>query len=114
MIGKVNDKMIYFILALLILIVIVSVYYNYKKRNDPKWLLKSITFVLATLFFTYISKAIIVHKPIFVLHLALVMLSWAGLFFYLLKNKLNLWMIFAPLFSTLLFFTMALLFREYA
>jgi hypothetical protein len=106
--------MIYFILAILLLLVVVSIYYSYKKSADKKRLLISIVFVLSVLFFTYISKVIIVHKPIFVLHLALVMLSWAGLFFYLVKNRLHLWMILAPLASTVVFFAMALFFRENA
>jgi hypothetical protein len=106
--------MIYFILAILLLLIIVSIYYRYQKDNNPKQLLKSIAYVLAVLFFTYISKVIIIHKPIFVLHLALVMLSWSGLFLYLIKDRLRLWMIFAPLSSTVLFFAMALFFRENA
>jgi len=106
--------MIYFVLAILLLLVVVSIYYSYQKSNDPKQLLKSIAFVVAVLFFTYISKVIIVHKPVFVLHLALVMLSWSGLFLYLVKDRLRLWMIFAPLASTVLFFAMALFFRENA
>ena len=106
--------MIYFVLAILLLLVVVSIYFSYKKSRDKKQLLKSIGFVMAVLFFTYISKAIIVHKPIFVLHLALVMLSWSGLFLYLVKDRLRLWMILAPLVSTILFFAMALFFRENA
>lgn len=114
MIGKVDADMLYFLLALLLLIVIVSLYYGYQKSSDPQWLLRGIFYVIAVLFFTYISKVILVHKPIFVLHLALVILSWIGLFGYLFKSRLNHWMLFAPLVSTLFFFAMALFFREHA
>ena len=104
--------MIYFLLALLLLIVMGLLYRKYTQANNPKYLLKSIGLLLLVLFFTYISKVIIIHKPVFVLHLAFVMLSWIGLFFYLVKDKLNLWMILSPLASTLFFFAMALFFKE--
>jgi hypothetical protein len=106
--------MIYFTIAVLLLLVILLIYYRYKKSDNPKQLIQSIMFVGIVLFFTYISKVIIVHKPIFVLHLALVILSWIGLFLYLVKNRLQLWMVLAPLASTILFFAMALFFRENA
>ena len=106
--------MIYFTIAVLLLLVILLIYYKYKKSDNPKQLIQSVTFVGIVLFFTYISKVIIVHKPIFVLHLALVILSWIGLFLYLVKNRLQLWMILAPIVSTILFFAMALFFRENA
>lgn len=104
--------MIYFTLAVLLLIVVALIYNSYKKSNNKEELFKSILYVLSVLFFTYITKAIIIHKPIFVLHLALVLLSWGGLFLYLVKDRLNIWMIFAPIVSTVLFFSIALFFRE--
>ena len=106
--------MIYLIIAFLLLIITLSIFYNYKKRNDKKRVLMSITLVLSVLFFTYISKVIIIHKPIFVLHLALMIISWTGLFLYLVKNRLQLMMILAPVVSTSLFFTIALFFRDNA
>jgi hypothetical protein len=113
MTGTAGDKrMVYFLLALLLLIVIGLIYRKFIKSDNPKYLLKSVILLFLVLFFTYISKVIIIHKPLFVLHLAFVMLSWIGLFFYLVKDKLNLWMILSPLASTLFFIAMALFFKE--
>ena len=109
-----KSKMIYLIIAFILLSITLSIYYSYKKSNDQKRVLMSITLVLSVLFFTYISKVIIIHKPIFVLHLALMIISWIGLFLYLVKNRLQLWMILAPAVSTSLFFAIALFFRENA
>jgi len=104
--------MIYFLLALLLLVVIGILYRKYTQLNDPKYLIKSIGLLFIVMFFTYISKVIIIHKPLFVLHLAFVMLSWIGLFYYLVKDRLNLWMLLSPLASTLFFIAMALFFKE--
>jgi len=102
----------YIFLSILLLVVIFLLYLSYKKSGDKSKLIKSLGFVAVVLFFTYVSKVIFVHKPLFIVHLALVMLSWFGLFVYLVKDKLQLWMILSPLFSTLFFFAMALFFKE--
>ena len=113
MIGiQAGKLMIYFFLAVLLLITVALIYYKYQKSDDPKSLVKSIAIVGMTLFFTYISKVIFIHKPIFILHLALVLISWGGVYLYLIKNRLNLLMVLAPLASTLFFLAVALFFRE--
>jgi hypothetical protein len=102
----------YLFLSILLLVVIFLVYLSYKKSGNSSKLIRSVGFIAMVIFFTYISKVIFIHKPLFIIHLALVILSWGGLFFYLIKDRLYLWMILSPLFSTLFFFAMALFFKE--
>ena len=67
----------------------------------------------AAIFFTYVSKVILVHKPLFIVHLTLVLLSWVGVFYYLFKDRLILWFLLSPLATTLFFIFEALFFREH-
>lgn len=104
--------MLYFILALLLVVLIALLIIKVQKSDDPKMIFTTIVLIGAVLFFTYVSKTIFVHKPTFILHLAFLILSWYGLFLYLIKSKLHYWMIFAPGVTTLFFLMMALFFRE--
>ncbi len=106
--------MIYFVLALIVAILIFSIYILYKKGIGKKELVMRIGLSIALIFFTYVSKTIFIHKPIFVLHLALLILSWIYLFKYIFKGELNIWMILSPAVTTALFFSVALFFRENA
>ncbi len=115
MIGIVKGRvMIYIILAVGLLVVMTLAYRSYQKNGDTTYLLKTISLIFAVLFFTYISKVIFIHKPIFILHLTLLFLSWGALFNFLIKGRLNLFMILSPALSTTLFFAIALFFRENA
>ncbi|MCH9814031.1 MAG: hypothetical protein K0U47_08835 [Epsilonproteobacteria bacterium] len=106
--------MFYFILATIIVLLIGLLFFKIKRSQDPKTVLTTLALIGVVLFFTYISRTIFVHKPLFVIHLALLLISWYGLLRYLVKDKMHLWMILAPLSSTLFFFIMALFFREHA
>jgi hypothetical protein len=106
--------MIYTLLALFVVLLITIVYYKSDKFGD-KYLLLKYTFVISIgIFFTYISKVLFIHKPIFIVHLALVFVSWYGIFNYIKKERFNYLQIFSPALTSLLFFILAIFFKEYA
>lgn len=105
--------MIYLVLALIVATLALLIYKNFHKAA-PKTILLQLGAVGAALFFTYIAKVIFIHKPTFIVHLGFLLLSWYGVFLFLIKQRFNAWLIFAPLATTLFFVLMALFFRENA
>ena len=104
---------LYIFLALLLVMVILFLYFRYKEEQDPKKLLSYGAVLVIVIFFTYFSKVILVHKPVFIVHLALLILSWIGLLLYIVKDRLIWWFILAPGATTLFFIIEALFFREH-
>jgi hypothetical protein len=100
-------------MALIFLTLILLLYVRYQKTKDIKVILHYSGAIAAALFFTYISKVIFVHKPVFIIHLALVLLSWIAVFYYIFKERLILWFLLSPLLTTLFFIVEALFFREH-
>ena len=103
----------YLLLALLFAALLLLLYMRYRSSHDNRFLLRAVGAIAIALFFTYISKLIIVHRPIFVIHLALLILSWGATFYYILREKLLLWLLLAPAATTLFFLFEALFFREH-
>lgn len=104
---------LYIFLALLLVIAILILYFRYQKEHDFKKLLSYGAALALVIFFTYFSKVILVHKPVFIVHLALLILSWIGLLLYIVKDRLIWWFILAPGATTLFFIIEALFFREH-
>ncbi len=104
---------LYILLALIFTVVMFLVYMRYQKEHDTKQLLRYAAAVVAVVFFTYVSKIILVHKPLFIIHLASLFLSWFALLQYLVKKQLNWWFLMAPALTTLFFVIEALFFREH-
>ena len=104
---------LYIFMALVLLAVILLLYIKYRETGDSKLLLRYAGAVGIAVFFTYVSKVIFVHKPVFIVHLALLFLSWIGVFYYLFKDRLILWFLLSPLATTLFFVIEALFFREH-
>ncbi len=104
---------LYIFLSLLLVAAMVLLYLKYRKEHNPRKLLISTAVLAAIIFFTYFSKVIFVHKPVFVVHFALLILSWIGLFLYLVRDRLLWWLIAAPGVTTLFFIVEALFFREH-
>ena len=104
---------LYLLLALLLLAVLAGIWLKYRKTHDTHQLLKYAAAIAAVLFFSYAGRYIFIHKPVFIVHLALLLLSWMGLFFYLFKDRLILWWLLAPLATTLFFIVEAIFFREH-
>ena len=104
---------LYILLALILVALLLLIYMKYQKEKDFSQILRYLGVIAIALFFTYISKMIIVHKPIFIIHLAFLILSWAGVFYYVVKEKLILWFLLAPLATTLFFVFEAIFFRKH-
>ncbi len=106
--------MIYISLALILVAIFVFIYFKSDRFKDRDFLLKSLMVIIVPIFFTYISKVIFIHKPIFIVHLALLILSWFASLNFIRKNQFNYLLIFAPAVTTIIFFILAMFFKEYA
>ena len=92
--------------ALIILAVFATLgitFFQYKRNKD----LKKLLIALAT-FGVIISLAVVGNMtrqviPIFMAHIVLVVLSWGGLLFYLVRDKYYWWLIFSPIVTIGLF-----------
>ncbi len=104
---------LYILMALILLAAIIVLYIRYRKTGRLETLLHYGGAIAVAIFFTYVSKVILVHKPIFIIHLALLFLSWIAVFYYLFKDRLMLWFLLSPLATTLFFLFEALFFREH-
>ncbi len=106
--------MIYLILSLALVAIFLLIYFKSDRFKDRNFLIKSILVISIAIFFTYISKVIFIHKPIFIVHLALVFISWHGALNFIRKNQFSYFLIFAPAVTTVLFFILAIFFRDHA
>ena len=104
---------LYFLLALLFVTVAIMLYLYYRKEQNKTQLMRYIGVTILVVFYTYMSKVLFIHKPLFVIHLALLLLSYSTLLNYLIRRKLNLWFLFSPAFTTLFFIIEALVFKEF-
>jgi len=104
---------LYIFMGVILALLILLIYIKFKKGEPLQKLWHYIAAICVAIFFTYISKTIFVHKPIFILHLALLVLSWGSVFYYIFKDRLILWFLLSPLASTLFFFVEAIFFREH-
>ena len=75
--------MIYLIVAIALIVIISTIVDSYKKEHDNKRVLISTILLIALLIFTYASKILFIYKPIFVLHLALLIMGWRNYSRYL-------------------------------
>jgi hypothetical protein len=103
---------LYFLMALLLAFLLFYLYFRYRREKDLLQIGRYLAAIGIAVFFTYMSKMVLVHKPVFVVHLALLILSWIGVFFYLFRERLIWWLLLAPSVTTLFFIFEALFFRE--
>ncbi len=104
--------MIYLIVALALIIVVSTIVYSYKKEHDNQKMILSTVLLIALLIFTYASKILLIYVPIFVLHLALLIMGWRYYSRYLFQHRLNLYWVLSPMISIILFIAVSLFFRE--
>jgi hypothetical protein len=88
------------------------VYYQYKKDKDIKEALLTLFFIAVVTGFSLFGRYTLVYKPLFVLHVLLVLFSWIEIFRSVFTKKRNLWIIFSPVFSVGLFFLIGYLFSK--
>jgi len=104
--------MIYFVTALVLVILVSAVYFSYKRSSDQGKLLRSLGLLILLLILTYSTKILLVYKPLLVLHIALLIMAWWSYMRYIIKNILTLYWILSPIISFILFIIIALFFRE--
>ncbi len=103
---------LYFFMALILAFLLFYLYLRYQREKNLMQIGRYLAVIGIAVFFTYISKMVLAHKPVFVVHLALLILSWIGVFYYLFKDRLIWWFLLAPSVTTLFFIFEALFFRE--
>lgn len=96
------------LIILAILATLAIIFFIYSRNKD----LKKLLIALAT-FAVIISLAVVGNMtrqviPIFMVHIVLIVLSWGGLLFYLVRDKYYGWLIFSPLVSIGLFLLLEL------
>ncbi len=104
--------MIYLIVALALIIVVSTIVYSYKKDHNNQKMILSTVLLIILLISTYASKVLLIYVPIFVLHLALLIMGWRYYSRYLFQHKLNIYWILSPLLSIILFIAISIFFRE--
>ncbi len=103
---------LYILAALFLLVTAVLLWRAYRSDGELSTLVLGVVFICTVLFYSSFTKSMIVYKPIMVLHIALTLYSWYGLYLYLLKRRIDLYAILSPLGSIALFFLVALYFKE--
>ena len=96
------------LIILAILATLAIIFFLYSRNKD----LKKLLIALAT-FAVIVSLAVVGNItrhviPIFMAHIVLIILSWGGLLFYLVRDKYYGWLILAPLVSIGLFLLLEL------
>jgi len=91
----------FILLTLLTTLVVIFIQYS-RSRNLKKLLIALATFgaVISLGIMGNITRQIM---PLFMVHLILMVLSWGGLIFYLIRGKYYWWIIFSPVLSLGLF-----------
>ncbi len=94
-----------YLLPALILILFVGLLYRaYATSKEPAVLLKGAGLIVLGLFFALFLCSMIVYVPLMILHLAATIVYWSGVALYLLKGRLNFWLLVPPAVTLLLFF----------
>jgi hypothetical protein len=87
-------------------------WFDWRRWRDPKRFLVAVGLVGSGIFFTLLTRSMIVYKPLMVIHIAATLLFWYAVALYLLRRRV-LWPLFAaPAVTMALFFAVAWLFRE--
>ena len=97
--------------ALIILIILITfgaILFQYSRNKD----LKKLFIALAT-FTAIISLGVVGNLtrqvfPLFISHIILIIISWGGLIWYLIRDKYYWWVIFSPLVTIGLFLLLEL------
>ncbi len=103
---------VYLLAGAFIAVISVLLVRAYRSDRSISTLLVGVGLIAAASFYTAFTRTMIVYKPIMVLHIALTLYSWYGVFLYLLKRRLDPYAILSPLGTVLLFFGVAYYFRE--
>ncbi len=103
----------YIIIALLLVLTIVAIYFHFKKSRDTKALLIDIALFVAIVIFAYYAKYFLINKLLFITHIALVLVSLWNFYLRLFKARGSIVWILSPILTIALFFTLGDFFRKF-
>lgn len=92
-----------------ILISVVAIFWQYRRKKDFKKLLLSISTLALIISLAIIGNITRTIVPIFMTHIVLVLISWGALMLYIMRGRYYWWVILSPAVTILLFLTLELL-----
>lgn len=101
-----------FLLAILIISSIFLIYKAYKRDQDKILALKKSLLLAILVAATIFSKELLIYLPLFIFHLAALLVGWGVYFAYLLNRVKIIWPIFLPVVTIFLFFLSAIFFSK--
>ena len=97
--------------ALIILVILVTlgiIFFQYSRNKDIKKLLISLGTFTAIISLGVVGNLTRQVFPLFISHIILIIISWGGLIWYLLRDKYYWWIIFSPVVTIGLFLLLEL------
>ncbi len=105
--------LLFFGVALVVFLAVLGmIYYRYTKEKDKKGALFSIFFLVFLIGVTLFGKYLLIYKPLFVLHMILLVFGWIELFRYVFTKRANFYLLFSPFGTIVLFFVIGLIFAD--
>ncbi len=105
--------MLLFVAALIIFFSVLGmIYYRYKKEKDVKAALLSVLFLVFLIGAALFGKYLLIYKPLFILHLIMLIFGWIEFFKYVFTKKTNFYLLFSPFYTIALFFVIGLIFAD--
>ena len=98
--------------ALIILVIFATlgiIFFQYSRNKDLKKLLIALTTFAMIITLSIVGNLTRPVMPIFMAHIILIIASWVGLVFYLMKQRYYWWVIFSPVVTIVLFLLLELI-----
>jgi hypothetical protein len=96
-------------IVLAILFTVAIVFFKYRKDKNIKKLLLSLGSFAVIISLAVMGNLTRPVVPIYIAHLLLIIFAWAGLLWYVFKNRYYWWVIFSPVVTIGLFLLLELL-----
>jgi hypothetical protein len=106
--------LLYIVAALFILFILYKIYLNYKYSFDKMRFFKDIAIFFILLLLTYLTKIMLVYKPLLIFHLIFLIVAYRYFYLYLFKNYRFSYWIVSALITITLFILISFYAREYA
>ena len=97
------------LLVLVVLITLAAVFFQYSRNKNIKKLLISLGTFRIIISLGVVGNLTRQVFPLFIAHILLMIMSWGGLVWYLIRDKYYWWIIFSPVVTIGLFLLLELL-----
>ncbi len=101
---------LYLVLAALFGLAIWRIYKDYE--GDRKKALLDVAMLLFLLGATSFGRYLLIYRPLFWIHLLLLLIGWVFYFLYLFGYRRRLYLIFSPILSIITFFILGFIFGD--